>query len=333
MLRLPEVEYVRPGTVSEAIQILQEHGREAVPVAGGTDVIPALKRRQSHPRVLVGLHGLRELRGIRGDPQAGMVIGALTTLAEVAAHPGIREGYAALAEAAALVAMPEIRNVATLGGNVLLDTRCAYYNQSELWRTAIGQCMKYDPAAPCRVAPKSPRCLAVCSSDTAPVLVALGARFRLVGPDGPRVVPAKDFYQDDGIRHHRRLPNELLTEILLPPATGWRSTYLKLRRRGAFDFPILGVAAAVEVGADGRIRTASMVLGGVASAPVVVEAVERLRELPADAEALGDALDRVAAEARAAARPVENTDLDVLYRKRMTGVLAQRALKRILSSP
>lgn len=325
---MPALDVLSPEDLNEAVRLLGQLGEQALPLAGGTDLLPALKRGLVRPRVLLDLSRLAPLRGIWQGPDGSLHIGALAILADVASHPLVRERYAALAEAASQVATPEIRNAATLGGNALLDTRCAFYNQSELWRAAVGYCMKTHPGAPCRVAPRSPRCLAVCSSDTAPALVALDAAYRLVGPEGERWVRAADFYRDDGARPHRRKPQELLVEVVLPPAAGLHSVYLKLRRRGTFDFPLLGVAVAVAVDAEGVLRLARMVLGGVSSAPVVVEGARRLEGLQACSPGLQAAVEAVAAEAWARAKPVENADLDALYRKRMTRVLARRALQQ-----
>jgi 4-hydroxybenzoyl-CoA reductase subunit beta len=212
----------------------------------------------------------------------------------------------------------------TLGGNVCVDTRCNYYNQSYEWRQAIGFCMKRDGDI-CLVAPGSPRCWAVSSSDTAPVLWSLGAQVRLVGPDGERAVPIAALYQDDGIRYLSKRVDEILTEIVLPPAEGWRSAYLKLRRRGAFDFPILGVAVAVRLEGD-VVREARIVLGAVASLP---------REAPAAAAVLvghrltGEAIEAAATAAAGPARPLDNTDLTHPYRKKLTRIYVARALARV----
>jgi 4-hydroxybenzoyl-CoA reductase subunit beta len=212
----------------------------------------------------------------------------------------------------------------TIGGNVCVDTRCNYYNQSYEWRQAIGFCMKRDGDI-CLVAPGSPRCWAVSSSDTAPVLWSLGARIRLVGPEGERAVPIAALYRDDGIQYLTKRAEEILTEIVLPPAEGWRSVYLKLRRRGAFDFPILGVAAAVRLEGD-VVREARIVLGAVASLP---------REAPRAAAVLvgqrltGEVIEAAAETAAGPARPLDNTDLTHPYRKKVTRVYVARALARI----
>ena len=325
MLRLPEFSYVAARTVAEAVAALAEYGPGAIPIAGGTDLVPNLKRRQFPVQALVSLQGIRELHGIRGGEDGGLVIGALTTLREVAGSPDVRAAYPALSEAAAQVATPAIRSAATLGGNLLLDTRCQYYNQVDDWREALGHCMKCDSNAPCRVAPHSNRCLAVSQSDTAPALIALGARVRLNSPCGGREIPLVELYQDDGINYTTRARDEILTEVLLPPSGGLRSTYLTFRRRGAIDFPILGVAAAMAVAENGTIAQARLVLGAVGSHPMLVPEAADLAGKPLDEAAIA-ALARTAAQR---AKPMDNADLTIGYRKRMAQVFTVRALRKL----
>ena len=323
MLRLPAFTYVSPKTLEQAVRAVADAGPDAMLVAGGTDLYPNMKRRQFEPRTLVGLRAIRELRGVTGSPREGLTIGACTTLTAVAAHPDVGRAYAGLAAAAGLVSSPQLRNMGTLGGNVCVDTRCNYYNQSYEWRKAIGFCMKKDGDI-CLVAPGSDRCWAVSSSDTAPALWSLDARVTLAGPAGERTVPIAALYRDDGIDYLSKRPDEILTAIVLPPADGWRSAYLKVRRRGAFDFPVLGVAVALRLDGD-AVRQARIVLGAVASVP---------REAPRAAAALvGQRLTaetiQAAAEAAAGpARPLDNTDLTHPYRKKVTRVHVARALAR-----
>jgi 4-hydroxybenzoyl-CoA reductase subunit beta len=324
MIRLPAFTYLAPRTLEHAVRAMAEAGPDGMLVAGGTDLYPNMKRRQFEPKTLVGLRAIATLRGVGGSPREGMRIGACTTLSAVATHPELARAYPGLATAAGLVSSPQLRNMGTLGGNVCVDTRCNYYNQSYEWRQAIGFCMKKDGDI-CLVAPGSPRCWAVSSSDTAPVLWSLGARVRLLGPAGERTVPMAALYRDDGIEYLAKRPDEIVTEILLPPADGWRSAYLKLRRRGSFDFPILGVAAALRLEGD-VVREARIVLGAVASLP---------REAPKAAalligQRLTTATIEAAAEAAAGpARPLDNTDLTHPYRKKVTRVYVARALARL----
>ena len=324
MMRLPPFTYLAPRTLDDAATAMAEHGAEAMLVAGGTDLYPNMKRRQFEPTVLVGLRAIGELRSVRGGARDGVMIGACTTLSAVAAHREIAAHYPALATAAGLVSSPQLRNMGTIGGNVCVDARCNYYNQSYEWRKAVGFCMKKDGAI-CLVAPGSPRCWAVSSSDTAPVLWSLGARVRLHSAAGERTIPIDALFRDDGIEYLAKRPDEVLTDILLPPADGWRSAYLKLRRRGSFDFPVLGVAVALQMEGD-VVRDARLVIGAVASQP---------RPAPTAAAALvgerltPELITRVADLAAGPAKPLDNTDFTHPYRKKMTRVFVRRALSSL----
>ena len=324
MIRLPAFIYVSPKTVEQAVRAVADAGPDGMLVAGGTDLYPNMKRRQFEPKTLVGLRAIEALRGIHGSAREGMRIGACTTLTAVAMHSELRGAYAGLATAAGLVSSPQLRNMGTLGGNVCVDTRCNYYNQSYEWRKAIGFCMKKDGDI-CLVAPGSPRCWAVSSSDTAPALWSLGARVRLVGPDGERAVPITALYRDDGIAYLAKRADEILTEIVLPPADGWRSTYLKLRRRGSFDFPILGVAAAVRLEGD-VVREARIVLGAVASLP---RDATKAAAMLVGQRLTAETIEATADVAVGPARPLDNTDLTHPYRKKVARVYVARALARL----
>jgi len=329
MLRLPAFTYRAPETVDEAVRQIADAGAEGMLVAGGTDLYPNMKRRQFEPKVLVGLRAIRDLGRIAGDRRRGVSVGAGVTLAELAAHPEISEGYRALALAAGSVSTPPLRNMGTVGGNLCLDTRCNYYNQTYHWRKSIGFCMKKDGEI-CLVAPGSSRCWAISSSDTAPAAIALDARLRLVGPSGERLIPVAALYRDDGMEFLAKAPEEILTDIALPPADGWRTTYWKLRRRGSFDFPVLGVAAALRQAPDGAVEDARIVLGAVASHPVVAaEAAGLLRGQRPTA----DLIARVAQAAFQPAKPLDNADLTIGYRKRMARVYVERALRELAGLP
>ncbi len=324
MIRLPPFTYLAPRTLGDAARALAEHGGDAMVVAGGTDLYPNMKRRQFEPKVLVGLRGIRELRGVRGSAPEGLTIGAGTTLSAVAAHPEVGARYPALAAAAGLVSSPQLRNMGTLGGNVCVDTRCNYYNQSFEWRKAVGFCMKKDGDI-CLVAPGSPRCWAVSSSDTAPVLWSLGATVRLVAATGERTVPVSGLYRDDGIAYLAKQPDEILADVMLPPADGWKSAYLKLRRRGSFDFPVLGVAVALRLH-GGRVGEARIVLGAVASTPRPAESAAAAL---AGERLTPEVIARVADLAAGPSKPLDNTDFTHPYRKKMTRVLVARALRSL----
>ncbi len=291
-------------------------------VAGGTDLLPNLKRRQFDASVLVSLSGIPGFARIEGDARSGMTIGAGATLDGLAAHPGLGREYRALAQACGLVSTPQIRYMGTLGGNLMVDPRCNYYNQTQAWRQAVGFCMKKDGDI-CLVARSSPRCWAVSSSDSAPVAVTLNAEVTLQGVDGQRRIPAKELYRDDGIAYTTKRPDEVIVSLHLAPAGKMTSAYYKLRRRGSFDFPILGAAVALWWD-DGVIRTARGALGAVGSQPVDITPF--LQPL-VGARPTDDLLASVAEAADKPSRPLDNADLSHYWRKRMTRVFIERALR------
>jgi len=322
MMRLPWFRWHAPRSVTEAAKILAGEGPQAMLIAGGTDLVPNMKRRHQEPAALVALRGVEGLRKIANG--AGITLGAGLTLTEVVEAPQVREHYGALYQAAAQVATPHLRNMGTLGGNVCLDTRCTYYNQSYEWRKAIDFCMKKDGAV-CWVATASKRCVAVSSTDTAPALIALGAKVRLVSAAGARELELADLYANDGMEYLTRRPDEILTEIVLPPAGGWKSAYWKLRRRGSFDFPVLGVAAAVRAAPDGTVEDARIVLGAVASRPIVAKAGELL----AGKRLTDEVIEEVATRVASRAKPMDNTDLEIYWRKEVVPAFVGYALREI----
>src|SRR3954469_8082571 len=322
MMRLPHFAYRSPRTVREAAELLAS-SPDAMLVAGGTDLLPNMKRRQQTPRTLVGLRRIDELRAIaNGD---GFTIGAGVTLSELVRDDRLRRSCGALWQAAAQVATPHLRNMGTLGGNLCLDTRCNYYDQSYEWRKSIDFCMKKDGRI-CWVATGSPKCLAVSSTDTAPALLALGAQVTLVSAAGTRQLATADLYQSDGIHYLTRRPDEILTAVHIPPMHGWGSVYWKLRRLGSFDFPVLSVAAAARFAADGTVEAARIVLGAVASQPI--DAVGAATAL--SGQRLTDEVIAQAAEnAAKPAKPMDNTDFDLTWRKRVTRDVVTYALREL----
>jgi 4-hydroxybenzoyl-CoA reductase subunit beta len=292
-------------------------------LAGGTDVVPNMKRRQQVPKTLIALRQIAALRHVKmnGD----MAIGAGVTLTEIVRNAELRERCAGLWQAAAQIATPHLRNMGTIGGNLCLDTRCTYYDQSLEWRKAIGYCMKKDGDT-CWVATSSPRCLAVSSTDTAPMLLALGARIRLVSARGERTIDVADLYRNDGMYYLSRTPDEILTEIAVPDPRGWRSAYWKLRRRGSFDFPVASAAVAVRTDAGGEVTHARIALGAVASQPLLSPAAAALLiGRPLTDEAISAAADA----AFVIAKPMDNTDFELVWRKRMTKSLVSHALQDV----
>ena len=323
-MRLPRFAYLPASTAAEAAQLLAEHPGAQL-VGGGTDLYPKMKRRQLEPKVLVGLRGVSELCGIHVN--GGASVGAGTRLHQLASATEIVQRYPALARAASLVASPQIRNAGTVGGNLCVDTRCNYYDLPYNRRCAHGFCMKADGDA-CRLAPGGDRCWAVSSTDLAPVAHALGASVRLVSVRGERTLPIAQMYtMDDGIDYLQKRRDEVLTALELPPADGLRATYVKFRRRGAIDFPLLGVAAAVRTDADGKCTEARLVLGAVATAPLPVpHAAELLLGVTMTEEAIAAA----AKTAMSATKPMDSLDLPLAYRRRMVMVHVARALRELI---
>jgi 4-hydroxybenzoyl-CoA reductase subunit beta len=325
MLRLPKFRYLQPRAVTEAIRMIADSGPDAMFVAGGTDLYPNMKRRQQTPKVVIGLAQIKDLRTMKGQPKEGMVLGASLTLADVTADTRIQGAYPAVAKAAELISTPLLRNMGSIGGNLLLDTRCNYYDQNYEWRKAIHFCMKKDGEI-CWVAPSSPRCWAVQSSDCAPVMVAIGAKVKLVSSSGERVISAAELYNDDGIRHLNKRPDELLTEIHLPPVNGWRATYWKLRRRGSFDFPVLGVATLLKFSADGTVEDSKIILGGVGSHPVEAVAAQKII---AGKKLTEDVIREAAQAAYQPAKPLDNTDFAMTWRKEMARFYVSGTLREL----
>jgi 4-hydroxybenzoyl-CoA reductase subunit beta len=324
MMRLPLFEFRAPGTLEEAARILDGERTNAMPLAGGTDLLPNMKRRQQVPRTLVSLRHIESLnRVVLND--SGSRLGACLTLSEIAADPRFRNGMTALAQAASLVATPQIRNMGTLGGNICLDTRCNYYDQSYEWRKSIDFCLKKDGTV-CWVAPGSSKCMAVSSTDTGPALMALGARVRLVSRSGEREVLLSDLYNNDGIDYIKRRPDEILAEVVLDSLREWKSTYWKLRRRGSFDFPVLSVAAAARLSKQNVVEDARIVVGSAACRPLpAIEAAKSLLGRSLNQSSIQEA----AALAARIAKPLDNTDFDMTWRKRVTAEFVTYALREL----
>jgi 4-hydroxybenzoyl-CoA reductase subunit beta len=325
MMRAPQLRHFTAHSAAEAAAILAGEP-EAILLAGGTDVVPKLKRRQQTPELLVSLRHAEELRGIAANGE--LVIGAMTTIHDIASAPRIREAHHAFFRAASQIATPLIRNTATIGGNLALDTRCNYYDQSQEWRAAIGGCRKApsihhatDPV--CWVAPSSPRCWAVSSSDAAPALIALGARVTLLSKDGEREIALEDLYRDDGLAPLAVQHGDILTTIRI--AKSWRSTYWKLRRRGSFDFPVVGVAAAIRFAPDHTVEEARIVLGAVASRPLLLDESSLLR----GKKLTDDLIETFAEQAASHAKPLDNTDFAMTWRKTVARSFLAGALREL----
>ncbi|HEX6640512.1 MAG TPA: FAD binding domain-containing protein [Thermoanaerobaculia bacterium] len=327
MLRLPEYEYHVPRSLDEAVGLLVRHAGDVMPIAGGTDLVPNMKQGLFAPGHLVALSRVPELRGVEPTDE-GLRIGATMTLAEVAAHPLVRAQAPSFADAAGRVAGPQLRNAGTVGGNLCLDTRCTYYNQTYFWRSALGFCLKKDGDV-CHVTKVGKKCVAAHSADTPPVLMTLGASMTLAGPSGVRTHKVGDYFIADGIWNNVRQPDELVTSILIPHAPPGRfAAFEKLRQRAAIDFPLLNVAVAGELSDDGTIADVRVVVSALGSRP---RAVSGLDKLAPGQRPTAELIDAIAERAHAQCHPLENLVVDPEWRRAMVPVYVKKALVRALS--
>ena len=326
MMPLPRFKLERPGSLSESLRLLAENP-EALPLAGGTDLLVSMKHGLYTPQKLVDLKNAPELMTMEFG-SGGALLGAGLKLANVRDNRFIQEQYTALGEAAGMVASPNIQNMGTLGGNICLDTRCWYFNQSEFWRHSKGCCMKKEGTI-CQAAPGAKRCFAVFSSDTVPALIALGARVELARWDGEgpvhRDISLENLYHEDGIHRIDVQQGELLVGVQLPASMGLRSGYMKYRKRGAIDYPLASVAVAMRM-VNGCMKDVRIVLGALASAPVIAhEAMERLEGEPPSAELFSQAVELVGKRTC----PVKNQAGSPAHRKQMARVYCHRLLTRL----
>ncbi len=322
MLTLPAFEWVRPRTLDDLMAFLAEHGDESLVVAGGTDAVPNLKHRLHEPRYVVHIGAIAELAGIRHEPDA-LYLGPLVPLNAIALDTRIRSEFPSLAKAAGLVAGPQLRNMGTIGGNLCLDTRCTYYNQTLFWRQALGFCLKKSGTV-CHVVPNGKRCVAAHASDVAPVLISLGAEVEIANAAGRRTIAVADFFVADGVHNNVLAPGDLVTRISIPAiARGMKAGYQKLRPRAAIDFPMLSVAFAARV-SNGVCDEARLVVSSIAAKPRVISGVATIVS--------GKPLDEAAAQALGAAayqqcHPLINVAYDQDYRREMVPVYVRRAVR------
>jgi 4-hydroxybenzoyl-CoA reductase subunit beta len=321
-MSLPTFKLLRPHTLDEAVGLLTKHGTNLRILAGGTDLIPSMQQKLFEPEYVVDIRHIAELKGIREQQGSGVEIGTLTTLTTIERSSLLRRRYPVLTEAAATVASPILRNMGTIGGNICLDTRCLWYNQSLTWRKACGFCIKKDGDL-CHVAPGGTKCWAAFSGDTPPALLCLNAEVEIVSPSGVRRVRLRDFYTGLGDTYRKLQPNELLTRVFLPEASAdYCGIYRKLRIRGSIDYPLAGVAVALRR-SNGHITDAYIGLTAVNPAPVLVKGLT--------AALTGKVLDEELAElagdlAARTAKPLTTSALTPEYRREMIRVFTKRAL-------
>jgi 4-hydroxybenzoyl-CoA reductase subunit beta len=323
-MTMPAAKVARPRTIEEAVRHLTDAGTDAMVIAGGTDVVPNLQMKLFSPGLLVDIKPIAALRGIAGVSGGALRIGALTTLTEICDSPLVRASYPLLASAAGTIAGPLQRNMGTLGGNLCLETRCLWYNQSYFWRTSLGGCLKKDGHV-CHVAPGGKRCWSVWSGDSAPALLALDAEIEIAGPRGVRRLPLKEFYGNDGMNRIGLAHDELVAAVYLAARTaGRRGAYYKLRIRNSIDYPLAGVAVALDVDASGICREARVAITAVNPAPLLVrEAGEWLVGQPYSRELV----ERLAHAAIRTAKPLTTSASTPVYRRDMVRVFTRRALE------
>ena len=322
---MPAARVVHPRTVEEAVRILAEHGANAMILAGGTDVVPNLQMRLFSPQVLVDIKAIAGLRGISTIDGGALRIGALTTLTEMEHSPVLAQKYSVLSSAVHTIAGPLQRNMGTLGGNLCLETRCVWYNQSEFWRESLGGCLKKDGDI-CHVAPGGKRCWAVWSGDSAPALLTVDAEIEIAGPRGTRRLPLEKFYRNDGMDRIALGRDELLTAAILPARTaGRRGAYQKLRIRNSIDYPLAGVAVSLDVDKDGICRDARIAINAVNPAPLLLHegATDMIGQKYSP-----ELIERVAKTAIRTGKPLTTSSSTPVYRREMLHVFTRRALEQ-----
>jgi 4-hydroxybenzoyl-CoA reductase subunit beta len=321
-LSLPPFKLLRPRTVREALDHLSQHSGNTRVLAGGTDLIPSMRQKLFEPEYVVDLHGIEELRGIAPRPDGGADIGALTTIRTIERSEFLRQNFPVLSEAAATIASPVLRNMGTIGGNICLDTRCLWYNQSLTWRKGCGFCIKKDGDL-CHVAPGGTKCWAAFSADTPPALLCLNAEIEIASPDGTRRISLVDFYTGLGDNYRTLQPNELVTRVLLPASSaGYRGVYRKLRVRGSIDYPLAGVAVAMKP-SNGHIADARIGITAVNPAPLLVKGTSELLAGKTVDESLAEAAGDLAAKV---SKPLTTSALTPEYRREMIRVFTKRAV-------
>lgn len=330
MMRLPAFRFEMPETIEDAAALLAEDPANTRLVAGGTDLWPNMKRRHQAAETVISLQKIKSMFGVRTTDEGGLTIGAMTTLTDLCTDPQVVDLYPGLARAVGAISSPVLRNMGTIGGNLCLDTRCTYYNQNEEWRRSIDYCMK-EKGSICWVAPNSPRCWAVSSTDSAPLLLSVGATVTLVSASGSRTIPLADLYVDDGINYLAKQRDEILTELHVPAPGERRATYWKLRRRGSIDYPVLGVGASLLFEDDGEtVKEVSIWLGAVRSAPVRAEEAEKIL---VGQKLTDELLEQAGVLSRKPASPLDNTDYVHIWRAKMVERYVDGALRELAGFP
>jgi 4-hydroxybenzoyl-CoA reductase subunit beta len=328
-MSLPDFKYVEPKSIEEACLFLKVHGRESKILGGGTDLLPSMKQRIFKPEYLVNPCRIKDLERIEFDEGGGLRIGALVKLRTLETHPFILERYAIIREAASEIGSPQIRQMGTVGGNLNLDTRCRYYNQSYFWRKCRPQCIKMGGNR-CNALHGGRRCFAVFAGDLAPALIALGAKIKIQSVQGERAILLSDFYTGDGANPFITGPEEMLVYVEVPAAPRKSfGSYFKYRTRKSIDFPLSSVATMVELDGTEKIcRRVKVVVGAVSSKPEEVRGIEKLLE---GKSIQGSIVNEAADLAFRLAKPIPNMGSSTSYRRRMIKFFVEKAFKKALS--
>ena len=321
-MSLPEFKLLRPHATAEAIALLAQHAGNIRILAGGTDLLPSMQQKLFAPQYVLDIRRIAEMKGIRQQPNGAVEIGALTALTDVEHSDVLRQHFPVLTEAAKTVASPVLRNMGTIGGNICLDTRCLWYNQSLQWRKSCGFCIKKDGDL-CHVAPGGTKCWAAFSGDTPAALLCLDAEIEIASAAGIRRVKLSEFYTGLGDNYRKLAANELLTRVFLPASSaGRRGVYRKLRIRGSIDYPLAGVAVVLKQ-SNGHIEDVRIGLTAVNPAPVLVKGATELLAGRHMTEEWAEAAGVLAAQT---AKPLTTSALTAEYRREMIRVFTKRAV-------
>ena len=316
-MSLPVFEVYVPESLRDALSFFSKNAQDTKILAGGTDLVPSLKQRLFEPSYLLDIKSLQELHGIHETSDGGLRIGALTTITDLVESPVLRQHFSVLQQAAATVAGPNLRNVGTLGGNICLDTRCYWYNQSYFWRESCGFCMKKDGTL-CHVAPGSKQCWAVYSGDTAAALLTLDARLKLVSARGERLLLVSEFFVNDGLIRNKMEPGEILCDVLIPAKSrDYQGAYEKYRIRGSVDYPLAGVAVALKE-SNGHVEDVRIALTAVNPLPILLKDPLSLFQNRQELQKL----------ATRTAKPLKTSASTMEYRRHMIGIMLKRSLEK-----
>lgn len=326
MLRLPRFQYLAPRSLEEALSLLKKQKEKVKVLAGGTDLLPSMKQRLFAPEYVLDLKRISGLNQIEEGSNGEVRIGALTTLSTLEQSLVIKKHFPGLSEAADSVAATQVKKMGTIGGNIGLETRCWYFNQSHFWRKSIEMCRKIGGEV-CHVVKGGKKCHAYFAADSVPVLIALGAQVTIRDSEGERECALQDIYTQDGKAPNSLKPEDLITQIIIPiPAVRSGNSYKKLRLRESIDFPLVGAAVQITMDRD-SCENGKIVLGAVGSGPIEVKAAEEILKGRQISEEL---IEEVGELAQKAAKPVANTATSPVYRRKMAGVLTKMALREAL---